>query len=51
VTVVDYKFGTVKREAYAGQVAEYVRRIRMIGYRDVEGYVWYARLGRTVKSV
>ncbi|MBP3482860.1 MAG: UvrD-helicase domain-containing protein [Alistipes sp.] len=44
-TVVDYKFGQEKRDEYAAQVGEYMELLRQIGYTDVEGYIWYVKLG------
>jgi len=47
--VVDFKFGEVERAAYLEQVAGYMRQLSGLGYREVEGYVWYVNLGRTVQ--
>ena len=44
-TVVDYKFGHKKSTAYNRQTAEYMEILRQMGYRDVEGYIWYVALG------
>ena len=44
-TVVDYKFGREKRSKYAEQIGEYMDLLRRIGYTDVEGYIWYVKLG------
>ena len=40
VTVVDYKFGE-PRESYKAQVRRYTSLYRKMGYRKVEGYLWY----------
>lgn len=46
VTVVDYKFGlrTVKR--HQAQVGSYLKLIREMGYKKVEGYLWYVELDK-----
>ena len=44
--VVDYKFGERHAAAYRRQIAEYMRLLRQMGYEDVEGYLWYVKLGR-----
>lgn len=49
--VVDYKFGGLETEKYRRQVREYMRLLREMGYREVEGYLWYVRMGRTEKVV
>ncbi|MDE7069966.1 MAG: UvrD-helicase domain-containing protein [Alistipes sp.] len=45
--VVDYKFGDLEAEKYRRQVREYMRLLREMGYEEVEGYLWYVRMGRT----
>lgn len=40
VTVVDFKFGE-PRESYKAQVRRYTGLYRKMGYRKVEGYLWY----------
>ena len=45
--VVDYKFGEQAIGRYRGQIREYVRLLREMGYTHVEGYLWFVRLGRT----
>jgi hypothetical protein len=47
--VVDFKFGEVEKSGYMEQVAGYMRQLSGMGYREVEGYVWYVNLGRTVQ--
>lgn len=47
--VVDYKFGDLEAEKYRRQVREYMRLLREMGYKEVEGYLWYVRMGRTEK--
>lgn len=38
--VVDFKFGT-EREEYMHQVQEYMDLLRKMGFKNVEGYIWY----------
>lgn len=38
--VVDFKFGNPK-EKYKTQVAKYMEQLSLMGYKDVEGYLWY----------
>lgn len=38
--VIDYKFG-MKKSSHLKQIGSYVSVLRQMGYRDVEGYVWY----------
>ena len=40
--VLDYKFGTPNPK-YHRQVQEYMEVMRLLGYREVEGYLWYAQ--------
>ena len=47
--VVDYKFGMLQAARYRAQLVEYMVLLRRMGYSDVEGYLWYVRLGRTEK--
>lgn len=46
--VVDYKFGSDRSGRHVKQVAEYMRLVADMGYRHVEGYVWYISLGDIV---
>ncbi len=45
--VVDYKFGAIDSEDHRNQIAEYMQHLRSMGYTDIEGYLWYVKLGRT----
>ncbi|MBR2637942.1 MAG: UvrD-helicase domain-containing protein [Bacteroidaceae bacterium] len=38
--VVDFKFAR-PREIYIQQVSEYMNNLSLMGYKDVEGYIWY----------
>ncbi len=44
--VVDYKFGAPEPGRYARQIGEYGDLLRRMGYTEVEGYLWYVKLGR-----
>lgn len=39
-TVVDFKFGK-PRDEYSSQVKEYISLLKEMGYRNVNGYIWY----------
>jgi hypothetical protein len=47
--VIDFKFGELEKPHYLEQVAAYMRQMRNMGFERVEGYLWYANLGRTVQ--
>lgn len=49
VVVVDYKFGRSMNPAHFRQVEQYMRLIRQMGYKNVEGYLWYAGMGNIRK--
>lgn len=40
VIVLDFKFGKQKPE-YAGQIRGYISLLSMMGYSDIQGYLWY----------
>jgi len=42
VTVLDYKFGTPK-ESYRFQILRYIKLFHQLGYKNVDGAVWYVR--------
>ncbi len=42
--VVDYKFGTEHKPAYRTQINKYMDSLRAMGYKEVEGYIWYVTL-------
>ena len=44
--VVDYKFGRKEEKAYRRQVGFYCKLLRQMGYRRVEGHIWYVTLGK-----
>lgn len=46
--VVDYKFGEVEDSKYIRQVRHYVRQVREMGYANVQGFVFYVKIGKVV---
>lgn len=46
VIVVDYKFGEHTNQRYHSQVREYLKLIRQMGYKQVEGFIWYVELDK-----
>lgn len=48
--VVDYKFGAEQKESYKRQINSYCKLLRRMGYRNVEGYIWYIALGEVVAT-
>lgn len=44
--VIDYKFGEHDPARNRRQIAEYTRLLREMGYEEVEGYLWYVKLGK-----
>ena len=49
--VVDYKFGELHNENYKYQVANYMRILKNMGYKNLEGYVWYVGEQSTIDPV
>ncbi len=47
--VIDYKFGLKKEPEHEKQVREYAGLLKTIGYKGVEGYLWYVRLGKVIQ--
>ena len=47
--VLDYKFGSPNPK-YHKQVADYMEVMRLLGYREVEGYLWYAQQGKLERA-
>lgn len=39
--VVDYKFGSIKAKSHISQIREYMKLLKQMGYRSIEGYIWY----------
>ena len=46
VVVVDYKFGEQIKKPHYNQVRSYLNLIRQMGYKQVEGYLWYIELNK-----
>jgi ATP-dependent exoDNAse (exonuclease V) beta subunit len=51
VVVVDYKFGEQKDPFHRRQVRTYLSLIQDMGYRQVEGYLWYVALDEIERCV
>ena len=49
VTVIDFKFGGLEKNYYKEQVRNYMLQLGKVGYREVEGFVWYVMLGKTIQ--
>ncbi len=49
VTVVDFKFGETEKPSYILQVRNYMEQLSKMGYKNVEGFIWYVMLDKTVK--
>jgi ATP-dependent helicase/nuclease subunit A len=48
--IIDYKFGLVREQEYECQVKEYTKLLLDMGYKNVEGYVWYVKL-KEIKAI
>jgi len=49
LTVVDFKFGEIEKPSYIKQVRNYMEQLGRMGYKHVDGYIWYVMLDKTVK--
>ncbi|MDX2431001.1 MAG: 3'-5' exonuclease, partial [Bacteroides sp.] len=49
VRVVDFKFGKGESNKYHRQVSQYMNLLREMGYSRVEGFIWYASLGKIIQ--
>jgi ATP-dependent helicase/nuclease subunit A len=47
--VADYKFGDQELAKYDRQVTRYKQLLQEIGYKEVEGYIWYVMLNKIVR--
>ena len=47
--IIDYKFGA-ELPSHREQIAHYAELMRGMGYKHVEGYVWYVNEGKIVKN-
>ena len=45
--VVDYKFGLERKASYSRQIERYCSLLSQMGYRQVEGWIWYIALNET----
>lgn len=48
VRIIDYKFGQSEENKYLKQVKFYCNTLQKMGYPNVEGYIWYVKLGKVV---
>ena len=39
--VIDYKFGKIHSKSYQEQVEGYMNILEQIGFKNIEGYIWY----------
>ncbi len=49
VTVVDFKFGEQQKPAYHHQVRVYMEQLKRMGHQQIDGYLWYVMLDKTIK--
>ena len=47
--VVDYKFGEEHSSGHKRQMQHYIELLSKMGYKQVEGYLWYLMTGEIVK--
>jgi ATP-dependent helicase/nuclease subunit A len=47
--IIDYKFGEKEDPAHKKQVQQYISLLSQMGYTGVEGYLWYAMLGKVIR--
>ncbi|TLX78239.1 Dna2/Cas4 domain-containing protein [Labilibacter sediminis] len=48
VIVIDYKFGDKEDKKYNKQVLHYISQVKLMGYKEVKGYIWYVTLNKIV---
>jgi ATP-dependent exoDNAse (exonuclease V) beta subunit len=46
--VIDYKFGNKIDASYESQLREYASLLKDMGYKNVEAYLWYVRMGKII---
>ena len=51
VIIVDYKFGEQKEKYHKNQIKKYISLISEMGYRNIEGFLWYITLDEIEKCV
>lgn len=49
ITIVDYKFGEAEESRHKNQVKKYMKYVTEMGYADVEGFIFYVKLGKIVE--
>ncbi len=49
--VVDYKFGQQQAKLYRRQIENYCHLLGQMGYREVEGWIWYVKQGKIEQVV
>ena len=49
VRVIDFKFGKEENEKYKRQVRNYMNLLKDMNYSQVEGFIWYASLGKIIQ--
>lgn len=50
VVIIDYKFGNIERDAtYRKQLTNYMALVRDMGYRQIDGFLWYLSLEKIVQ--
>ena len=49
VRVIDFKFGKEENEKYKRQVRNYMELLQEMKYSQVEGFIWYASLGKIIQ--
>ncbi len=47
--VVDYKFGEEVTKSHRHQIQKYIELLNKMGYRHIEGYIWYINLGKIIE--
>ena len=48
VIVIDYKSGEKELDKYHYQVGSYVKELKLCGYSNVKGYIWYTQTNKRV---
>jgi ATP-dependent exoDNAse (exonuclease V) beta subunit len=46
--IIDYKFGRKIDAVYETQLREYASLLQSMGYRHIESYLWYVKLGKVI---
>jgi ATP-dependent helicase/nuclease subunit A len=48
--VIDYKFGETEKHEHITQVQQYKEWLKEMGYRTVEGFVWYIKIDKIERA-